>query len=224
MLQRANQIGKVVVSVEESGQWTQSMTLDSLVMTGGTGGLGLLVGCWLLQCGMSQLVLLSRSGNTGRGAEQEWEWLSSLGTPSRAVRNQLIADIRYALCGWSGREFRSRGTARSMLVCAYITTEGNGQRSRYGELRGGRSGQFEVLREVLKIVLERELRRYVFWTYSKCCSEGRRLTLCVSGSRAYACLVRSKCFLACALSYLRYNTQPVGSVVPPAQCRQCGGS
>ena len=45
VLQRANQIGKVVVSVEESGQWTQSMSLDSLVMTGGTGGLGLLVGC-----------------------------------------------------------------------------------------------------------------------------------------------------------------------------------
>ena len=107
VLQRANQIGKVVVSVEESRQWTQSMSLDSLVVTGGTGGLGLLVGCWLLQCGMSQLVLLSRSGGTARGAEQEWERLSSLGTAG-SVQVELcdagsVREAQKAVqCGSSG--------------------------------------------------------------------------------------------------------------------------
>ena len=41
-------------------------------MSGGTGGLGLLTACWLMQHGAARLVLLSRSGRTAKEARQQW--------------------------------------------------------------------------------------------------------------------------------------------------------
>ena len=92
-LQRANQIGKVVVSVKDRTQWTRPFTsgqsTSSFNVTGGTGGLGLLFGHWLGQCSLSQLKLQSRSGSIGKGALQHWEWLSGSSESEASVQVEL---------------------------------------------------------------------------------------------------------------------------------------
>eukprot|EP00656_Telonema_subtile_P004412 TRINITY_DN12009_c0_g1_i1.p1 TRINITY_DN12009_c0_g1~~TRINITY_DN12009_c0_g1_i1.p1 ORF type:complete len:203 (-),score=36.24 TRINITY_DN12009_c0_g1_i1:21-629(-) len=59
-LHRSNHIGKVVLSVRDVTSWGKQAGF-SFALTGGTGGLGLLVGCWV---NTSQVMLLSRSGTT----------------------------------------------------------------------------------------------------------------------------------------------------------------
>ncbi|MEI2580370.1 SDR family NAD(P)-dependent oxidoreductase [Scytonema sp. PRP1] len=67
-MQQAKHIGKIVVThypeiVEKTAQLPQAFCEDSTyLITGGTGGLGLLVARWMVQKGARHLVLVSRSG------------------------------------------------------------------------------------------------------------------------------------------------------------------
>eukprot|EP00656_Telonema_subtile_P054515 TRINITY_DN8175_c0_g2_i8.p1 TRINITY_DN8175_c0_g2~~TRINITY_DN8175_c0_g2_i8.p1 ORF type:complete len:1223 (-),score=226.22 TRINITY_DN8175_c0_g2_i8:75-3743(-) len=71
-LHRANHIGKVVLSVREMTAW-QKQAGGDFIITGGTGGLGLMVGCWV---NTSQVVLLSRSGMTSSSGDVHWRRLT----------------------------------------------------------------------------------------------------------------------------------------------------
>ena len=84
MVHNTVSIGKVVLAAADNAHWQQQMASGDkcLAMTGGTGGIGMLTAVWLTECGSSQLALLSRSGSITKGAEQQWEFLSSLGSQS----------------------------------------------------------------------------------------------------------------------------------------------
>ena len=88
VLQRATQIGKVVVCV---GSCRKPLLLDAargMVVTGGTGGLGSLVSLCLLQRGSSFLLMTSRTGRVAEGAQQHWAPMTSI-TSSGSVQVQL---------------------------------------------------------------------------------------------------------------------------------------
>ena len=53
------------------------------VVTGGTGGLGLLTGRWLAQHGKRRLVLASRTGVLARDTAAEWEAVQASSTTTR---------------------------------------------------------------------------------------------------------------------------------------------
>ena len=80
LLQQANQIGKVVMALGNASR-VQTLGCPSsarrLCVSGGTGGLGLLFGQWLVQSGGERLVLLSRKGATALGGQQHWQQLTS---------------------------------------------------------------------------------------------------------------------------------------------------
>jgi 3-oxoacyl-(acyl-carrier-protein) synthase/NADPH:quinone reductase-like Zn-dependent oxidoreductase len=86
VLQRAIHIGKVVVQVEDSMSWTQRAVDSCSNITGGTGGLGLLMAQWLTQQSEPKVSLLSRSGRIVDGAY--WEWLARC-TAQFSVQVQL---------------------------------------------------------------------------------------------------------------------------------------
>ena len=69
-LQVGLNMGKIVVRVAFR---PLGGTSDGHVVTGGTGGLGLLTGRWLAQRGARRLALASRSGTLARGAAMEWD-------------------------------------------------------------------------------------------------------------------------------------------------------
>merc|ERR1712185_657673 len=72
MLQGGLNTGKIVV---RTASRPLGGTSDGHVVTGGTGGLGLLTGRWLAQCGARSVVLASRTGLLARDAGVEWEAL-----------------------------------------------------------------------------------------------------------------------------------------------------
>ena len=78
-LQSGLNTGKIVVRLV-----TKSVGCDGVhVVTGGTGGLGLLTGRWLAQRGTRSLVLASRSGALAKDTGTEWEAMEASGvTPS----------------------------------------------------------------------------------------------------------------------------------------------
>ena len=67
-LQSGLNVGKVVVRVAQRRDASDECHL----VTGGTGGLGLLTGRWLGQRGACCLVLASRGGALARGTAEEW--------------------------------------------------------------------------------------------------------------------------------------------------------
>ena len=92
VLQRASHVGKVAISTPDGTSiWTAGSDGNHFTASGGTGGLGLLVGQWLMKCNGSRLVLLSRSGATANGAEQYWNCLA--GRERASVQVQL-SDVR----------------------------------------------------------------------------------------------------------------------------------
>ena len=89
LLQRAKQIGKVVLSLHPNGRCARypSDSLE-LIVTGGTGGLGLLISHWLLQR-TNHLVLLSRSGVCANGTQSQWQRLSGPSEAENTVQVKL---------------------------------------------------------------------------------------------------------------------------------------
>ena len=66
---------------------SEVITGGGQVLTGGTGGLGLLTARWLAETrGASALVLASRSGALARGAGAEWALLGASGADVRIAR------------------------------------------------------------------------------------------------------------------------------------------
>ena len=81
-LQRGNNTGKVVVRIVG-----QALGSDGAhVVTGGTGGLGLLTGRWLAQRGARSLTLASRSGTLAEHTNVEWKAVQASGTSPSLVR------------------------------------------------------------------------------------------------------------------------------------------
>jgi NADPH:quinone reductase-like Zn-dependent oxidoreductase/3-oxoacyl-(acyl-carrier-protein) synthase len=78
-LQSGLNTGKIVVRI-----MARTMGCDGVhVVTGGTGGLGLLTGRWLAQCDARSLYLASRSGTLAKDTGVEWEAIESSGaTPT----------------------------------------------------------------------------------------------------------------------------------------------
>ena len=74
-LQAGLNLGKIVVRVASR----ETCADGSHVLTGGTGGLGLLTGRWLAQRGAQKLVLASRSGALARDTATEWAALCASG-------------------------------------------------------------------------------------------------------------------------------------------------
>merc|ERR1712185_252302 len=70
MLQGGLNTGKIVVRVASR---PLGGVIDGHVVTGGTGGLGLLTGRWLAQRGVRRLALASRSGALAGGTAVEWD-------------------------------------------------------------------------------------------------------------------------------------------------------
>ena len=68
-LQNGLNLGKVVVRVAQRREVSDGCH----IMTGGTGGLGLLTGRWLGQCGARRLLLASRGGALAQGTAAEWD-------------------------------------------------------------------------------------------------------------------------------------------------------
>ena len=77
LIQQAVQIGKVVVHVRDSQPTYSLRCLARLVVSGGTGGLGLLFAQWLLCSGAERLLLLSRSGRIAGSRQQHWGVLAT---------------------------------------------------------------------------------------------------------------------------------------------------
>ena len=71
--------GKIVVRVPEASE----AAIGSHIVTGGTGGLGLLTGRWLAQRGGQHVVLASRSGAVVSGSATEWD--AMLATTATAI-------------------------------------------------------------------------------------------------------------------------------------------
>ena len=69
-LQRGLNVGKVVVSISPQCGFGAHGTH---IVTGGTGGLGLLTGRWLAQQHVRHLVLVSRGGAIARDMLTEWD-------------------------------------------------------------------------------------------------------------------------------------------------------
>jgi 3-oxoacyl-(acyl-carrier-protein) synthase/NADPH:quinone reductase-like Zn-dependent oxidoreductase len=96
-LQRGLNTGKIVVRVV-----VRKMGCDGVhVVTGGTGGLGLLTGRWLAQRGARSLVLASRSGALAKGADVEWEAIKASGVTSSLERcdtSEAAHVIRLVAC------------------------------------------------------------------------------------------------------------------------------
>ena len=92
-LQSGLNTGKIVVRIV-----TKSVGCDGVhVVTGGTGGLGLLTGRWLAQRGTRSLVLASRSGAFAKDKGIEWEAMEASGvTPSleRCDTGQAVHVLR----------------------------------------------------------------------------------------------------------------------------------
>ena len=92
-LQSGLNTGKIVVRIV-----TKSVGCDGVhVVTGGTGGLGLLTGRWLAQRGTRSLVLASRSGAFAKNKGIEWEAMEASGvTPSleRCDTGQAVHVLR----------------------------------------------------------------------------------------------------------------------------------
>ena len=64
----------------------QAASCGSQLLTGGTGGLGLLTARWLARRGATHVVLASRSGALARGAAAEWALLGASGAAVRIAR------------------------------------------------------------------------------------------------------------------------------------------
>ena len=75
-LQSGATTGKVVLLVPQAPP-LMSRNDGSALVTGGTGGLGLLTARWLAQQGAQRLALGSRSGVLAPGANAEWEAISA---------------------------------------------------------------------------------------------------------------------------------------------------
>ena len=73
-LQRGLHVGKVVLRITCGGRAGAN---GVHVVTGGTGGLGMLTARWLAQRGAQRLVLASRDGVRVRAVTVEWEALRS---------------------------------------------------------------------------------------------------------------------------------------------------
>ena len=91
-LQRAQHIGKVVISIGDGRVHLDAES--SYIVTGGTGALGLVSARWLMARGARHVVLASRSGKVAQGAEQHWEWLQAASE----------ADVRVHRCDVGSRE------------------------------------------------------------------------------------------------------------------------
>ena len=52
---------------------TVMRVLPSVLVAGGTGGLGRLVSCWLVERGSATITMVSRSGTASTGAKQHWQ-------------------------------------------------------------------------------------------------------------------------------------------------------
>ena len=119
MLQRAGQIGKVVLSLDNAADIHSSSSsvdfIGCMQVTGGTGGLGLLFGQWLAESLVWSPVLLSRSGRLGQGAEQHWHSLSGSPRTAASVRLCDMASCREAQ---QVMEYGTRGLVHSAGVLA----------------------------------------------------------------------------------------------------------
>jgi NADPH:quinone reductase-like Zn-dependent oxidoreductase len=97
-LQGGLNMGKVVLRV---GTRTATRLAGTHLVTGGTGGIGLLTGRWLAQCGASHLVLASRSGSLARGTMAEWKAVEASGAAASVERcdtSELVDLHRSVAC------------------------------------------------------------------------------------------------------------------------------
>uniref|UniRef100_A0A0G4G258 Carrier domain-containing protein n=1 Tax=Chromera velia CCMP2878 TaxID=1169474 RepID=A0A0G4G258_9ALVE len=77
-MQRAQHIGKVVIKIPSAlGEKTGKG--KTYAITGGLGGLGVLVAAWMVEEGAKKILLLSRRGKPDEATEQSeaWKWLKS---------------------------------------------------------------------------------------------------------------------------------------------------
>ena len=81
-LQGGLNLGKVVVRIGAR----ETRPRGSHVVTGGTGGLGLLTGRWLAQRGACKLMLASRSGALARDTATEWESIQATDADAALVK------------------------------------------------------------------------------------------------------------------------------------------
>jgi NAD(P)-dependent dehydrogenase (short-subunit alcohol dehydrogenase family) len=73
-LQRAQQIGKVVITIPSRMGLKPDATY---VLSGGMGSIGLLTARTMIEEGAKNVVLLSRSGKPASDAVEQWEWLQT---------------------------------------------------------------------------------------------------------------------------------------------------
>ena len=84
---RAPMAPRLVHASHPAGQGASSpLGTESHVVTGGTGGLGLLTSRWLAQHGASALMIASRSGALARGMSDEWAQLRASGAAALLAR------------------------------------------------------------------------------------------------------------------------------------------
>ena len=89
-LQGGLNTGKVVVRVAAR----HARLRGGHLVTGGTGGLGLLTGRWLAQQGARRLLLASRSGALASDASTEWEAVQASGATAVVEAATLVSGAR----------------------------------------------------------------------------------------------------------------------------------
>ena len=105
LLQSGKNVGKVVVCMATTKRGQASAKASTQLLTGGTGGLGLLTARWLAASrGAPALVLASRSGALARGGAAEWALLGASGAAVRIARCDAAdsAAVRRLLAGTAG--------------------------------------------------------------------------------------------------------------------------
>ena len=91
-LQSGSSTGKIVIRVAQRSD--QAVT-GAQVITGGTGGLGLLTARWLAQRGASRIVLASRSGKRASASAYESKCLAACTAVEKVVQQCDASDESY---------------------------------------------------------------------------------------------------------------------------------
>ena len=123
-MQQAKHIGKIVIKFPDKIGTQERLSLRSdgtYLITGGLGGLGLLVAQWLVERGAKHLVLLSRSGLNPSASEQ-LEKLEQAGACVKVAQAD-VSDSKQLNCVWSEIE----GTLpplRGIIHAAGVLDEG----------------------------------------------------------------------------------------------------
>ena len=126
LLQSGRNIGKVVVRVASTERDPRPAAVGVQLLTGGTGGLGLLTARWLARRGAPAVVLASRGGVLARGAASEWAQLRASGAAVHLARCDVAdaSEVRRLLAALAADVSSADARLRGVWHAAGVLADG----------------------------------------------------------------------------------------------------